>query len=343
VGVCAEGPGTDQHREWRVIEDGRIPNRPLPRLSYAGGALESSGDTMGSSPGKYTLIWTHIDGGAVRFWNFDVDKHAVKPEHRTGLTQWVLPQLKMGGSARVVGLTSRTGSHEHNKRLSERRAAEVVRTMEALLGAKPKVLSTTGEGELVAETANARLEDSYWRAVTVFYWRRPEPPPEMRTVPPPVKRYATKGVFRPADQPVIGQDGSKGAAGGEALSRYNLAGKSEHSVSEEDPILVPFGFVVTRIEIWKERMRSKSELPAELARVAEAAEKAADVTSGEQLTYRFRWGPPTPGSVEVWSTESWPPDGKLKLKLKGRVTPARAMWIYEHPDIFQFKPGQGPN
>jgi hypothetical protein len=296
---------------------------------------------MGSSPGKYTLVWSHIDGGAVRLWNFDIDKHTVKDEHRTGLDLLILPFLKKGGSARVVGLTSRTGSYEHNKRLSERRAAEVVHALEELLGTKPRVLGTAGEGEIIAESAGARMEDSYWRAVTVFWWQRPDPPTS------PVRRYMTKSVHLPAAKPIVSSDGAGAAAGGEAIARTMLAGNSVGSVIEGDSILVPLGFEVTRIEIRKESVRV-----GQPKSVSDEINIAVDKTVGghrEVLVYRFWWGPPRSGSVEVWTTEAFPrgPDGSLllpdgRLLLQEWATRSRAMWIYEHPDVHNFRPREGP-
>lgn len=287
-----------------------------------------------AGPGKYTLIWSHIDGGAISLWNFDVDKHELKEEHKTGLSQWVVPQLKRGGSARLVGLTSRTGSAEHNKALSQERANEVVRELQTQLGAPPRVLSTVGVGEQTAEIVGEpdNKENSAWRAVTVFYWRRPDPPPVM------VPRYRIKGVALPLKGSGI-KDGSRAAEGGQALFYSLFAGDLVGNVSEEDPIHVPIGFVVTRIETWEESWGLHRHAPKELQDEAKKLlKKTVHAETFEQQVYRFRWGPPTLMSVEVWEADA----KGTPRKLKDRVTRSRAMWIYEHPDAYHYRPDKGP-
>jgi hypothetical protein len=149
-----------------------------------------------SGPGKIALVWTHSDGAAIRLWNFDVGRHKLKKEHKTELTRLVLPVLMAGGSAHVVGLTSRTGSTLRNKLLSESRAAEVVQHLQLLLGRKPNVRNSIGMGEELAAIVGLPdgTENPAWRAVTVFYWKRPDPPPP-RPIPPPPKLIDIKFYF----------------------------------------------------------------------------------------------------------------------------------------------------
>jgi hypothetical protein len=286
-------------------------------------------------PGKYTLVWSHSDGGAIRLWNFEVDQHGLKEEHRTGLEQWVMPQLKAGGSARVIGLASRTGSAAHNTDLSERRAHEVV---EELLhqGADPaRILSAVAKGEEVAEAAGDRdnKENSAWRAVTVFYWRRPDPPAQA------VLRHATKIVILSTGSvgSLAGVDGRVAAS--ENLNRSFYAGNGRGvGVLDHGPILVPIGFVVTHIETSKESWGIHNHVPAVLQEPVKAILKAAQTGTGNAQVYRFRWGPATSSVVPVWELDA---KGK-PVRLKEHVTRSRAMWIYEHPDAYQFAPEKGP-
>lgn len=155
-----------------------------------------------TGPGKVAPVWGHSDGAAVRLWNFDIGKHKLKPEHSIGLARWVLPVLRAGGSARVVGLTSRTGSAAYNKALSQRRAAEVVSELQRQLGPAGIARRTAiavGLGETTAAVVGDPdgRENSTWRAVTIFYYRRPDPPPPPQKVPPlpPLPDFGLEGEF----------------------------------------------------------------------------------------------------------------------------------------------------
>ena len=151
-----------------------------------------------TGPGKVTRVWVHQDGAAVRLWNFDIGKHRLKPEHSIGLSQYVVPVLKSGGSARVVGLASKTGSADYNRALSERRAAEVVNDLQRQVGKGAegiKYVGSVGLGDTTAATVGDLRENRSWRAVTVFYYRRPDPPPLPQNVPPlpPLPDFGLEG------------------------------------------------------------------------------------------------------------------------------------------------------
>ena len=109
-----------------------------------------------------------------------------------------------GGSARIVGLTSRTGSFGYNLALSRRRADEVIAELRSQLGARPLVASDAGAGESLAWLAGVPdgIEHPSWRSVVVVYSNQPEPPPLPRLVPQPrppsiVSRFVTKDVYEP--------------------------------------------------------------------------------------------------------------------------------------------------
>ena len=277
-----------------------------------------------SGRGKVTLVWSHADGGAIRLWNFDIAKHDLKPEHKDGLAQWVLPVLRAGGSAYVVGLASRTGAAAYNKALSQRRADAAVAELRRQLGVAPRVTLKVGLGE---ETAAAvgdldERENRAWRAVTAFYYRQAEPPPPARIPPLPptmVWRYATKEVFVPTSS--FAGDRGGGAEGsfaflGLMLSQIAFSGAQ---VKGGRRIHVPDNFMITQIDI------------------EYGAGKGTPSSAAAQWdTYYFSWGPRRP-TVEVWAKAAKILPVAFPATLLKRITPAQAMMIYERLGEYTFR------
>jgi outer membrane protein OmpA-like peptidoglycan-associated protein len=140
------------------------------------------------SPGEAKVLWTNSDGGAVRLSNFGIGKHDLKPEHKAALSLYVVPVLAAGGSALVMGLTSRSGSTFTNQKLSERRAAAVIGQLQRQLGFIPVIAQEHCAGEAAAALAGApdRQEHPNWRGSIVIYSKRrtpPKPPPHIPSCP----------------------------------------------------------------------------------------------------------------------------------------------------------------
>src|SRR3954454_18419537 len=84
-------------------------------------------------------------------FNFDIDGENLKEEHKAFLRREVLPSLRAGNRASIIGLADRNGAAEHNQTLSTKR---VVRTIEFLRAELPGGLNlkqAEGFGEKVAE------------------------------------------------------------------------------------------------------------------------------------------------------------------------------------------------
>jgi len=112
-------------------------------------------------------------------FNFDLDSDALKHEHRIGLLDGVVPQLRAGGSLSVVGLASRSGARAHNRALSGGRAERVLAFLrhEVPNGFAAKQVVGFGELKAAEEGQPNGTEDPRFRSVIVLVGRGPEPPP----------------------------------------------------------------------------------------------------------------------------------------------------------------------
>jgi outer membrane protein OmpA-like peptidoglycan-associated protein len=95
-------------------------------------------------------LWSTANGSAVRLGNFDIGRYQLKPEHKNYLLLEVLPVLLAGGSIRLIGLASRSGSFDRNKDLSRSRVDEVVTSLRNYLGSGPRVATGFSFGEAAA-------------------------------------------------------------------------------------------------------------------------------------------------------------------------------------------------
>lgn len=107
-------------------------------------------------------------------YNFDVDGHSLKQEHMTFLDTQVIPILGKQGHSIVKGMTSRSGSSQHNDELSVKRAKEVVQYLNRR-ASSPHIFVSKGVGEDVAEAAHQidGLEDEIYRAVSLIVSPKP--------------------------------------------------------------------------------------------------------------------------------------------------------------------------
>jgi hypothetical protein len=103
-------------------------------------------------------------------FNFDIDGDNLKEEHKAFLRREVLPSLRGGSRASIIGLADRSGTAGHNQTLSTKR---VVRTIEFLRAELPGGLNlkqAEGFGEKVAELEKFKDGDfeERFRAVVIF-------------------------------------------------------------------------------------------------------------------------------------------------------------------------------
>ena len=117
--------------------------------------------------------------------NFDIDWHELKPEHQQWLDQYAVPKIREGGSISVEGRASRTGSHEHNQALSERRLREVLAYVRQRAGREFRSAQSVALGEQAAASSGwpDDTEDAWYRSVVVTAWSKPDPPPPQKTTP----------------------------------------------------------------------------------------------------------------------------------------------------------------
>jgi hypothetical protein len=275
---------------------------------------------MMTSLGESKVLWRTPDGVAVRLGNFEIGKHKLRSEHIVGLGLHVVPILSAGGSALIVGLTSRSGLPAFNKWLSAQRAGEVASQLRLLLGFLPVVVHQFPAGEVAAALAGVPdgLEHPNWRSVIVLCSRQQRPPSlpaHIPRVPGLVVRYASKSVLLPG-QTRIGfeERGSTSAYLGELVW---ATANPDTRVTPGEKKLVLDNFVVTLIEI-KNSSHSVALSP----------------TSTDFRILHFSWGPPR-RTVEVWQAAE---SAAFPRTLKETVTLARAMEIYEHPGHYILRP-----
>jgi hypothetical protein len=146
-----------------------------------------------AGPGRVHVFSQGKDYVTARLYNFDIEKHVLKPEHERWLKDNVLGLLNRGGSMWLAGLTSRSGSEDLNLPLSRARADAVTHYLRfqkvmALgpFGGKFNVTLAAALGETAARYAGVAdgVEDENWRGVVLQAWIKPTPPPPP---PPPPK------------------------------------------------------------------------------------------------------------------------------------------------------------
>ena len=105
-------------------------------------------------------------------FNFDIDGHALKPEHKAFLQAEAITRLRAGSSVRVIGLADRKGGaalHAHNQVLSEKRVASTVAFLRSEVpGLKLNQATGFGEDAAAREGEAAGSSDEHFRSVLVF-------------------------------------------------------------------------------------------------------------------------------------------------------------------------------
>jgi hypothetical protein len=144
------------------------------------------------SPGKF-FVKVDAASEVVRAWlfNFDVGKATLKREHIDLLDSAIAPVLKDGGSIKLLGLASTTGSVVRDKQLGEERTHAVVAHLRRTVGSAfhmtkelslGKTMALAFEGAHIKGGTKDNVEDEVWRAVVLNAWNRGAPPPP----PPPL-------------------------------------------------------------------------------------------------------------------------------------------------------------
>lgn len=129
-------------------------------------------------------------------YDFDVDGDYLKREHREWLDGHAVQFLSNGGSITLVGLTSRSGTPNHNDALARRRINSVVRYLispRAVGNTNFRFREITESGERRAhrdglpdgdEPDYSEAAQVRYRAVRVRVWDSPDPPPPPPPPPP---------------------------------------------------------------------------------------------------------------------------------------------------------------
>ncbi len=124
----------------------------------------------------------------VRAWLYDFDKNQAKLKraHIDLLNSAIGPVLRDGGSIKLLGLASTTGTAEFDKKLGEARMHAVVSYLQVHFGKKFTITKEISFGkEMALEFKKANLaggtadyvESELWRAVIINAWNRGAPPP----------------------------------------------------------------------------------------------------------------------------------------------------------------------
>lgn len=137
-------------------------------------SMNSAETPVMEAPGRYLVF-------------FPLDKAELSVDDREIVTQ-AAEEFRITGSARieVTGHTDTSGSAEHNRRLSERRAQMVADELERLgIPAADLIVIGRGEEDLRIPTADNVVEDGNRRVEIVFDVPAPEPAP-VAAAPAPV-------------------------------------------------------------------------------------------------------------------------------------------------------------
>ena len=142
--------------------------------------------------GKASFVQgTHDNYKRILLYNFDIDGHDIKREHREFLDKHVVPMMDRDGTVAISGRASRTGSDQHNGTLSEKRAKEVFKYL-LRTRRSSRIFSYNGTGEKVASDNGLKngTEDELYRAVLVTLSKNGPPPkkPDAEIKPAPPRK-----------------------------------------------------------------------------------------------------------------------------------------------------------
>lgn len=185
--------------------------------------------------------------------NFEVNKSTLSKDHKAWLDRHVVPILEAGGSVTLVGLTSRTGSPEHNEELSRERAKSVLVYLRTQAGNSFNHLISLGLGEAPATARGVPdgTEDENDRAVLIFSWEKPKPPPPKRPRKPvkKVKKIAKRSASSES-MPSEGRGTIHDGADGQKVLAW-IQGIEERHTMIEVPVDYAITKIVENVEIWK--------------------------------------------------------------------------------------------
>jgi hypothetical protein len=252
-------------------------------------------------------------GETIRFANFGIDDAGPNARHVRYAHANIAPILRGGGSVHLMGLTSRSGSADHNRRLAQRRIDSVVALLRNAAGNRFQVVSTIAAGEIVAAAAGIEndIEDSRWRAVLMTYWLREKPPPVPKPSSRPslmLKRYRAKNVHLPEKQAALDASAAEDWA---IISQVWFAVRyPELRVTEHNPIEVPaLGWELRTIIIRDRRLRS-------------------DFAKVRWIEFDFRWAEGNSGPVTVIEETGLPMRGSASHRV---VSASEGADIYHNP------------
>ena len=218
-----------------------------------------------SGPGRIHIFEQRADMARSRLWNFDIDSARLKPEHERWLLQNGVPLLVRGGSLRIIGLTSRSGSANHNHHLSKRRQDAVIEFLRRHSRREFAITRQEAQGEDAARFAGVDdgTEDARWRAVILSVWDRPVPPPPP-PVPPPVvhtmrRRSSVKIIMHEGVRTPFMDENDRRAENFYNMGRASsqMAGAAQ-AIVEERGITIPRSFDVHEIRLTKSRETTRS-------------------------------------------------------------------------------------
>jgi outer membrane protein OmpA-like peptidoglycan-associated protein len=133
-----------------------------------------------SGPGRIGVYETDRGSLQALLFNFDVNVHLLKPEHRA----WINANVGVGGMVfkgqaasvgttqlLICGLASRTGSNAFNWNLAKNRAFSVAAAIRARNVQDLKPVIQFGVGEEAARLAGLKdgVEDEKWRGVMLRF------------------------------------------------------------------------------------------------------------------------------------------------------------------------------
>jgi hypothetical protein len=132
----------------------------------------------------------------IRAWLFNFEKNSavLKNEHRQFLDDNIVPAVAGGGSIKLLGLASTTGTDSLNKQLSGQRVSSVEDHVRTRTNGVVKIARRVEMGETMAKAFFAaglkggtqdNVEAEIWRGVVINAWNRDLPPPPPVTIDTP--------------------------------------------------------------------------------------------------------------------------------------------------------------
>ncbi len=138
-----------------------------------------------SGRGKYDYKQNGPGDWTVLLFNYDIASSVTKKEHKEFLALNIIPLLKQGNGALILGQASTTGSAAFDLQISRARAQDVLTYLRREAGPSFPAPHPDGVGKsrALALTGIDNNEDEHWRAVWIRVWDKTHAPTNLGNGP----------------------------------------------------------------------------------------------------------------------------------------------------------------